>query len=81
MKQNIKYLGNISLLYMSSYADWNSTTNEPHINSTMPTRVQSPEQAINYAGKALMGPTPPVLSGGKRSKRRRNRRNRKSRRR
>ena len=70
---------------MASYADWNSTTNQPHINSTMPTRVQTPEQAMNYAGKALMGPTPPVLSGGRRSRRRQSRRqkrrNRKSRRR
>lgn len=69
---------------MASYADWNSTTNQPHIYSSMPTPVQTPEQAYNYAGKALMGPTPPVLAGGRRSRRRqsrRNRRNRKSRRR
>jgi hypothetical protein len=69
---------------MASYADWNSTTNQPRIYSSMPTRVQTPEQAMNYAGKALMGSTPPVLSGGRRSKRRQSRRrqrNRKSRRR
>lgn len=74
---------------MASYADWNSTTNQPHIYSSMPTRVQTPEQATNYAGKALMGPTPPVLAGGRRSRRhsrrrqskRRRQRNRKSRRR
>jgi len=54
---------------MASYADWNSTTNEPKIYSSMPTPVQTPEQAINYAGKALMGPTPPVLAGGRRSRR------------
>ncbi len=70
---------------MASYADWNSSTNQPHVYSSMPTRVQTPEQAMNYAGKALMGPTPPVLSGGKRSRRRQsrrqNRKNRKSRRR
>jgi hypothetical protein len=70
---------------MASYADWNSSTNQPHVYSSMPTRVQTPEQSMNYAGKALMGPTPPVLSGGKRSRRRQsrrqNRKNRKSRRR
>ena len=75
---------------MASYADWNSTTNEPKIYSSMPTPVQTPEQAINYAGKALMGPTPPVLAGGRRSRRqsrrtqskrqRQSKRNRKSRR-
>jgi hypothetical protein len=63
---------------MASYADWNSSTNQPHIYSSMPTRVQTPEQAMNYAGKALMGPTPPVLSGGRRSRRRQSRRTRKS---
>jgi hypothetical protein len=70
---------------MASYADWNSSTNQPRVYSSMPTRVQTPEQAMNYAGKALMGPTPPVLSGGRRSRRRQsrrqNRKNRKSRRR
>uniref|UniRef100_A0A6C0B805 Uncharacterized protein n=1 Tax=viral metagenome TaxID=1070528 RepID=A0A6C0B805_9ZZZZ len=70
---------------MASYADWNSSTNQPRVYSSMPTRVQTPEQAMNYAGKALMGHTPPVLSGGKRSRRRQsrrqNRKNRKSRRR
>jgi hypothetical protein len=66
---------------MSNCARLESTNQSS--NTTMPTRVQSPEEAMNYAGKALMGPTPPVLSGGRRSRRsrRKQKKNRKSRRR
>jgi|LauGreDrversion4_2_1035121.scaffolds.fasta_scaffold08195_5 hypothetical protein len=71
---------------MTNYVDWDTKTNNtPQIFPTDAPNQWTPQSSYAYAGKALMGPTPANMSGGRRrSLRRRSkktRRNRKSRRR
>ena len=71
---------------MTSYVDYNLKTNtSPQIFPTDAPNQWTPQSSYAYAGKALMGPTPANLNGGRRRsfrrRSRKNRRNRKSRRR
>ena len=72
---------------MTSYVDYDTKTNSsPQIFPTDAPNQWTPQSSTAYAGKALMGPTPANMSGGRRRSFRRrrsrnNRKNRKSRRR
>jgi len=72
---------------MTSYVNYDTKTNtSPQIFPTDAPNQWTPQSSYAYAGKALMGPTPANMSGGRRRSFRRrrsrnNKKNRKSRRR
>ena len=66
---------------MPNYMDLNTTRNlSPQIFPTDAPNQWTPASSYAYAGKALMGPVPPNLAGGRKSRRsRKSRRAKKSR--